>query len=86
VEFLPDSGHAVSRESGETMSRRPLFRPTGQRGRCTPVTGPAGRLGWRVLRANSGHHIDVPESSYVAGPQPVTRLTPDTIEKGERPQ
>jgi transposase len=23
VEFLPDSGHAVSRESGETMSRRP---------------------------------------------------------------
>ena len=23
MEFLPDSGHAVSRESGETMSRRP---------------------------------------------------------------
>jgi hypothetical protein len=23
VEFLPDSGHAVHRESGETMSRRP---------------------------------------------------------------
>jgi transposase-like protein len=23
VEFLPDSGHAVFRESGETMSRRP---------------------------------------------------------------
>jgi hypothetical protein len=23
VEFLPDSGHAVLRESGETMSRRP---------------------------------------------------------------
>src|SRR3981081_4521628 len=23
VEFLPDSGHAVSRESGETMTRRP---------------------------------------------------------------
>jgi hypothetical protein len=23
VEFLPDGGHAVARESGETMSRRP---------------------------------------------------------------
>jgi hypothetical protein len=23
VEFLPDGGHAVARESGETMQRRP---------------------------------------------------------------
>jgi hypothetical protein len=23
VEFLPDNGHALSRESGETVSRRP---------------------------------------------------------------
>jgi hypothetical protein len=36
-----------------TLPKAPLF-PIGQSGRSTPMTGPTGRLRWRVLRATNG--------------------------------
>jgi hypothetical protein len=54
VEFLPDSGHAVRRESGETMSGRPRRNHTpavqGEKGACPEIAVMAGEQRSGVIR------------------------------------